>query len=229
MAQQKSTKPPMTIAVMQPYFIPYAGYLRLFAASDVFVAFDCVQFTRTGWLHRNKLHDARGQLNWLTLPLRKAPQSVLIRDLAFREGAAGLLAQEIRRFPAVHAALQARHPALSAMLLETSGSPVDYIERLLVWAAESLGLPHRIIRSSSLDISPELRGEDRILAIADALGATAYVNAPGGVGLYDAERFRERGVDLRFLPPFHGAMHSILERILTEDIDLLRAEIASPA
>jgi hypothetical protein len=225
MASQNSTKRPLTIAVMQPYFIPYAGYLRLFAASDVFVAFDCVQFTRSGWLHRNKLHDAAGQLNWLTLPLRKAPQSVMIRDLMFREDAAGILAQEIRRFPAVHAALQGHQPALLALLLEAIGSPVDYIERLLVWAAQSLDLPHRIIRSSSLDIAPELRGEDRILAIAAALGATAYVNAPGGVGLYDADRFRERGVELRFLPPFEGPVHSVLERILTEDIPSLRAEI----
>jgi len=26
-----------TIAVMQPYFIPYAGYFRLFAGSELFV------------------------------------------------------------------------------------------------------------------------------------------------------------------------------------------------
>jgi len=225
MSQHESTKPQLTIAVMQPYFIPYAGYLRLIAASDVFVAFDCVQFTRTGWLHRNKLHDNKGQLNWLTLPLRKAPQSVLIRDLMFRDDAAAILAQEVRRFPAVHAALPKGFSALPALLLEPVGSPVDYIERLLVWAAETLDLPHRIIRSSSLGIAPEVRGEDRILAIAAALGATGYVNAPGGVHLYDANRFRERGVDLRFLSPYLGPLHSILERILTEDIPSLRAEI----
>jgi hypothetical protein len=37
-----------TVAVMQPYFMPYAGYFRLFAAADVFVLFDCVQFPRRG-------------------------------------------------------------------------------------------------------------------------------------------------------------------------------------
>ena len=44
-----------TMAIMQPYFIPYAGYFRLFAASDLFVIYDCVQFPRRGWVHRNKL------------------------------------------------------------------------------------------------------------------------------------------------------------------------------
>ena len=61
-----------TIAVMQPYFVPHAGYFRLFAASDLFVVFDCVQFPRRGWVHRNRLPDAQGRARWLTLPLSKA-------------------------------------------------------------------------------------------------------------------------------------------------------------
>ena len=60
-----------TFAVMQPYFFPYAGYFRLFAASDLFVIYDCVQFPRRGWVHRNLLPDASGSERWLTLPLEK--------------------------------------------------------------------------------------------------------------------------------------------------------------
>src|SRR6188472_3168309 len=74
---------PTTVAIMQPYFIPYTGYFRLFAASDVFVIYDCVQFPRRGWVHRNKLIDASGAERWVTLPLVKVPQSTLIKDLEF--------------------------------------------------------------------------------------------------------------------------------------------------
>ena len=62
---------PFTVAIMQPYFFPYAGYFRLFAASDLFVIYDCVQFPRRGWVHRNLLPDASGSERWLTLPLEK--------------------------------------------------------------------------------------------------------------------------------------------------------------
>jgi hypothetical protein len=57
---------------MQPYFVPYAGYFRLFAASDLFVIYDCVQFPRRGWVHRNRL-----------VPLRAAapPQHEVIASL----------------------------------------------------------------------------------------------------------------------------------------------------
>jgi len=87
-----------TVAIMQPYFIPYAGYFRLFAASDLFVVYDCVQFPRRGWVHRNRLVDRNGALRWLTLPLRSAPQDVLIRDLQFASDAQMLVTQRLRPF-----------------------------------------------------------------------------------------------------------------------------------
>jgi hypothetical protein len=51
-----------TVSIMQPYFLPFAEYFRLFAASDVFVLLDDVQFPRRGWVHRNRLHDRGGEL-----------------------------------------------------------------------------------------------------------------------------------------------------------------------
>ena len=67
----------MRVAVMQPYFYPYAGYFRLFAAADCFVVLDCVQFNRRGRVHRAQLLDARG--GWLTLPLARQPRESLLR------------------------------------------------------------------------------------------------------------------------------------------------------
>src|SRR3954469_8726601 len=86
----------LTIAVMQPYFIPYAGYFRLFAASDLFVIYDCVQFPRRGWVHRNKLADASGVERWLTLPIAKAPRDVRIHELRFSHDAREAMAERMR-------------------------------------------------------------------------------------------------------------------------------------
>src|SRR3979411_2469618 len=86
--RRNPTPMPHAVAIMQPYFIPYAGYFRLFAASDLFVIYDCVQFARRGWVHRNRLVDRGGTERWLTLPLQKAPRDVLIRDLRFAPDAA---------------------------------------------------------------------------------------------------------------------------------------------
>jgi WbqC-like protein family len=216
------------IAIMQPYFIPYAGYFRLFAASDLFVIYDCVQFPRRGWVHRNRLADSAGNEKWLTLPLEKAPQDVLIRDLRFSPHAAQILADRLGRFVLAPQAPDAAQPVLAA-LREVRGLPIDYIERLLERIAAYCGLPWRVTRSSALNVPESFRGQDRIIEIARRLGAARYINSPGGRALYDHESFAKAGIELRFLPDYSGPRASILARILSEDRHDLADDIRSQA
>jgi hypothetical protein len=218
---------PHTVAIMQPYFIPYAGYFRLFAASDLFVIYDCVQFPRRGWVHRNCLIDSNGAERWLTLPLAKAPQSVLIRDLQFPPDAAQILAERLRPFP-----LRANDPAAVAAILDAlrnpAGTTVDYIECMLRQIVDHLGLRWNVLRSSTLDVPESFHGQERIIEIARRLGARRYVNAPGGRDLYDAEAFSKAGIELKFLAPYAGSTASILTRILEEAPHRLAKDIGDP-
>jgi hypothetical protein len=212
-----------TIAIMQPYFIPYAGYFRLFQASDLFVIYDCVQFPRRGWVHRNRLVDPRGINRWLTLPLAKAPRDVLIRDLRFSPKARELLAERLDPF---HLATEDRgvEEILSA-IRDVGGSPLSYLERLLEQVVRHLAFPWKVMRSSALGIPVALRGQDRILEIARQLGATHYVNTPGGTGLYNVDAFAAAGIQLHFLAPYPGPSCSILSRIIEEDREELANDI----
>jgi len=208
---------------MQPYFVPYAGYFRLFAASDLFVVYDCVQFARRGWVHRNRLVDGNRAQRWLTLPLQKAPREVLIRDLRFAPDAAALLEERLRPFqlPAAGGVIA----GVLAALRDVRGAPVDYIVRLLEEIVCYLGLPWRVMRSSALDLPPSLRGQERILEIVQRLGARRYVNASGGRDLYDPVAFEQAGVELRLLSDYAGSTASILTRLLTEHRDALSGDI----
>lgn len=200
---------------MQPYFMPYAGYFRLFAQADVFVVYDCVQFPRRGWVHRNRLPDANGQLQWITLPLARAEREVAIQDLAFRPGAREELDAQLRRFPALNTP-SFRAAEWPEALRDFSGTPVDYLERTLSLACRQLGLPFDTLRSSSLKLPASLRGEERILAIVKSLGGTRYINSPGGDSLYSAANFATQGIELHFLPPWQGNFSSILQRLAAE-------------
>jgi len=213
---------------MQPYFVPYAGYFRLFAASDVFVIYDCVQFPRRGWVHRNRFADAPGREQWLTLPLAKAPRDVLIRDLRFQPDAAAVFEERVRRVP-VLSATRGHCSDVISVLLSLSGTPVDYLERLLSAVNAHLGFRPEVLRSSTMHIPETLRGQERILEIARRLRAARYVNAPGGRALYDADRFEQAGIELRFLDEYGGPSVSILQRLLTEDVQSLADDIRRSA
>jgi hypothetical protein len=215
---------PFTVAIMQPYFLPYLGYFRLFAASDLFVIYDCVQFPRRGWVHRNRLIDTSGVERWLTLPLEHAAQTTQIRDLRFPADVSASLANRLRPFSLAAKETHVAEPILEA-LHDIGGYPVDYIERLLNRTVAYLGLPWNTIRSASLDIPPSFRGQDRILEIARRLGARRYLNAPGGRRLYDAAAFGATGIELKFLDDNVGPTTSILTRILRENREELATEV----
>jgi len=44
----------VTLGIMQPYFLPYIGYWQLLALVDRFVVYDNVQYTKKGWINRNR-------------------------------------------------------------------------------------------------------------------------------------------------------------------------------
>jgi hypothetical protein len=209
------------VAIMQPYFAPYAGYFRLFAATELFVIYDCVQFPRRGWVHRNRLPGSDGILRWLTLPLDHASREARICDMRFRGDAKRILSDELPRFPS----LSRLDPEIARALLECPAEAATYLERLLGLCCKRMGIPFRTLRSSSLGIDPSLHGEERIIAIAKALGATRYLNAPGGRALYGAERFAAHGLKLEFLPEYRGSTASILHRMAMEPAEDLRRDI----
>ncbi len=209
---------------MQPYFIPYPGYFRLFAACDLFVLYDCVQFSRRGWVHRNQLPGHDAVVRWLTLPVDRVERDAAIHQLRFPADAEQRMVTQFPRFPALSNVAKLS-PALRTALTAFSATPVEYLERLLHVLCADLGLPCKTVRSSALPIDPALRGAARIIAITQHLGARVYVNSPGGRTLYSAQAFSEAGLELRFLPPYLGGSLSILQSIAEHGADAVGAQI----
>tara|TARA_B100000941_G_C28488680_1_gene546531 strand:- start:133 stop:789 length:657 start_codon:yes stop_codon:yes gene_type:complete len=61
----------MIATIHQPDFIPWIGFFDKIKKSDAYVILDDVQFSRTGWTHRDKFSSIENKLHWLTVPLKK--------------------------------------------------------------------------------------------------------------------------------------------------------------
>jgi len=205
-----------TVAVMQPYFMPYAGYFRLFEAADVFVIFDCVQFPRRGWVHRNRFPLRDGRLDWLTLPVARCPRDTRIDNLAFAPDADSRLFDAIQRFPELTKACSQHSALLDLVMNIGTGTLADYLCGQLRSVAGMLGLSKTVVRSSQLSIDPATCGQARVIAIAKTIGATRYINSPGGREFYDAQSFADHGIELKFLNPFQKSTHSVLTLLLAD-------------
>jgi hypothetical protein len=200
-----SPSEPALLAVMQPYFFPYIGYFQLVARSDLFVFYDDVQFarnSRSGWMNRNAVL-LNGAPHWLTYPISKGHQLELIRERRYRaadedrQKVRNLLTSAYRRAPNFAPVFALVEEILEFPDVRVGAFNANLVERL----AQYLGLTTRFMSSSDLAYDRERKGPERILAICEALGARAYVNAIGGMELYDPVLFEARGVELRFLRP----------------------------
>ncbi len=188
----------MKIAIMQPYFYPYRGYFDLFANTDLFVIYDCVQFIRRGWIHRNKLPDSNGELQWLTLPLAKVQQTAVIKDIMFHENAKEMWQQRLLKFPLLSGRVN-NNDKFIELLSDLDGSLVDYLIKQLKFSCHEFGFHHNVVRSCELNIGEPIKGQDRILTICKYFGAKEYINLPGGRELYDEDVFADKGIKLSFL------------------------------
>lgn len=216
----------MRIAIMQPYFVPYAGYFRLFHETDLFVIYDCVQFIRRGWIHRNQFSNPNGEFSWLTLPLVKMPQESLITELAFTDDAAQRMQEQQQKFPVFKSEAFLASEFNSA-ITQFSSHPVAYITELLKLSCENLNIPFNVINSSTLNLPSSLKGQDRIITIAKHFGAKTYINAPGGISLYNEQEFKHHNIKLQFLPEYSRSNESILPRLIYEGRNTLRKEITN--
>jgi hypothetical protein len=210
---------------MQPYFFPYAGYFRLFASVDEFVIFDCVQFPRRGRVHRTEVPGPSGKIEWLTLPLAVQPRHVLIDRLTFATDARASFDQRLKRLAWVESAKGPAAEQVRAFLHAPLFSVIEYLENGIRLVANLLNLRIPTLRSSALRIASSERGQDRVLAIAKALGATRYVNAPGGRPLYDPQSFQRAGIELTFLTPYRGRYFHLLQGIMVEQPDDIREDV----
>lgn len=227
----------MNVAIMQPYFFPYIGYLQLMAAVDTFVFLDDVQYIERGWVNRNRIR-LGGQAHWLGCAVRAAPRALAINQREY------LLQDERHGIPAVLARLRAgyaRAPHYDAcmtllgnLLAFADSNVARFNENLLHGLAGSLGLRCTFCRSSEVAPPNGLRGQARLIEIARRLGARRYINPIGGRELYHGEDFAAAGVELRFLrtkvegQPLGDALVqlSIIDWLMMQGNEVTRARLA---
>lgn len=189
----------MRAAIMQPYFLPYIGYFQLIGRVDRFVIYDDIQFTKKGWIHRNRFL-RNGEPVLFTLPLRKASDYLDVRDRKISEAydapkIVAQIASAYRKAPQFDRVI----PLVEEVFGYAETNLFGFVKHSLDRFCAYLELKVPIIISSSLRDTTGLKGQDRVLAICKALEATEYVNPIGGLELYQGSAFRAKGITLRFM------------------------------
>ena len=219
-----------SLAVHQPHYLPWLGYLAKWAAADVFVFLDTVQYEKHGWQNRNRIKTAAGP-RWLTVPVRArlgTPIAEVTLDAVQPWGE-----RHRRAIEEAYAAASglARH---RAALREIYATPWERLVPLAVataeWLARAVGItaPARLASSTGVAATEPT---ERLIALCRAVGADTYLAGRDGARYMDAARFTAAGIRVLYQDyahPAYAQLHgefapncSALDLLLTHGDDAL--------
>jgi hypothetical protein len=169
----------MKIAIMQPTYLPWAGYFNLIARADCFVILDDVQFAARSWQQRNRIL-LNGESHMLSIPvLVKGRAEQLIQDATTDETQKWRLKHiaTVRRAYCRHPHGTAASDLVESVLQREITSLADINVELIAACCRNLGIDGGFPRSSQLNVGG--RKSAHLLEICRHFGADTYLSAAG--------------------------------------------------
>lgn len=192
----------MKLGIMQPYFLPYIGYWQLLNAVDRYVIYDNIKYT-TGWINRNRLL-LNGKDDMFSIPIKKDSDYLDIVERRVSESfdkpkLLRRVSNSYNKAPYFSDAF----PVIEKIIEFTSDNLFIYILESIKEICNYLLIDHsKLIISSTISIDHTLKAEHKVLALCKELNADEYINAIGGMSLYDKNTFSDQNINLKFLRAF---------------------------
>lgn len=202
----------MLVAIHQPHYLPWLGYLDRMRQADLFIILDHVQFERRNYQNRTRiLFD--GVSRWLTVPVIQRSQQERIIDKEIDNSA-----DSDRKWWGARQHYMLRHayrdapyfdiyaPRLLAIMEARHARLVDLNQATLNCLREVFHINTPLVRSSDLGV----RGQrsDLILNLLKDVGASTYLAGMGGSRNYlDRNDFAAAGIEIAW-QDFHHPVYS---------------------
>ncbi len=196
----------MILGVMQPYFYPYLGYFELISRTDKWVVFDIVQYNPKSWMSRNRiLHPSKGW-QYINVPVQKKERGTLLKETVVIDppGALSRILSQLDHYKkkaphyleVIELIKRGFEEARSRKLVDINVSTLsvicEYLEIQFNWT---------LCSEMELNFDNIDRAGHWALEISEQLGATEYLNLPGGRELFNPDLWRHRGIKLHILDP----------------------------
>ena len=191
----------MKLAIMQPYFFPYIGYFQLINSVDEFVIYDNIEFTKKGWINRNRIL-VNGTDAIISLPLQKDSDFLNINDRFLantwevdRKKILNRISESYRKAPYY----KETYELIEKCIMFEERNLFKYILNSVKNVLFFLNIDTKLIISSSISIDDKLKRDEKVMAICKERGADIYINPIGGFELYDKETFKKNNLELQFI------------------------------
>jgi len=153
----------MKIGIMQPYFFPYIGYFQLMNAVDEFVVYDNIEFTKKGWINRNRIL-ANGKDYFVTIPLKKDSDYLDVRDRCLADSWPSGRTKMLNRMKEAYRKapqFDVVYPVIERCLHFEDANLFNFIFYTLTQVKAYLDINTSFIKSSTIPIDHTLKAEKK--------------------------------------------------------------------
>jgi hypothetical protein len=179
------------LVVMQPTYLPWAGYFNLIAQADHFVFLDDVQLEKQSWQTRNRIL-LNGELHWISIPVRHQclDQTIMDTDVIDNNVWRNKLVRSFAQNYGRHTFYKDAQGIFNMLLHQSNKKLAGFNETLIRYIANELGIFTQFHRSSELGI-PGVRTA-RLAAICNHFRVNQYLSPVGSADYLIADRFSDK-------------------------------------
>jgi hypothetical protein len=195
------------LVVMQPTFLPWAGYFNLISRADIFVFLDNVQLEKQSWQTRNRLL-LNGKSTWISLPIKHINLDQTIMETEPMQEQRWFR----KTFESFHHSYKAHDHYSEALeilrLLEKCSNMKLSIlnETIIVYVAEKLGIKTKFYRNSDLDSGNDR--SERLTSLCAHFNAKEYLSPVGSREYLHKDGFIEKTTSKLRLQEFTPAIYN---------------------
>lgn len=193
-----------SVAIHQPNYLPWMGYMKKIYLADAFVFLDHVQYTDKGEVRRNwnTIKGANGRIN-LTVPTSRHMETpinqVKVLPGNWRKKHLNSIEFAYKKAPYFNEVYQTVEAELMA-----DYQTIDKLNEaiILAWLRE-LGVTTPTLLSSDMQGIVDYKKQDLVIEICKRLGADVYISGNGARAYQSEQDFQANGIELTYLstPP----------------------------
>jgi hypothetical protein len=180
------------VAIHQPQYLPWLGYLDKLDSADVFIILDTVQFKKHEWQNRNRIRTKEGW-QWLTIPIiDRFPERIDQVEINPRVDWPRKHGQALRVHYEKAPFWDPLGPMLLTLLDKSWISLRDLNVAVLTLLCDHFGVATPRFLASTLSAREE--STDRLIDLCKLVGGTQYLAGHAGGGYMDLGRFADAGI-----------------------------------
>lgn len=190
----------MILAIHQPSYFPWLGLLNKIAKSNVYLVMDEVQLSDSAFQNRNLFLSADGKTKYLTIGFNKnGYMSRRFCDLEISQPEwQEKHLRTLKAYYGKHRFYSEILPFIEPVFFNSYSLLVEPVVESMRISMHLMEINTKIIIQHDLDYDREVRKNDLVLTLVQAIGADVYLAGTGSKAYMQLEAFEAQGIVVNF-------------------------------